>query len=108
MERTYEVDCYFPMQRNCHVTLYQDAHCPKKMRHFEALEKPSGKKYKPESCWKDVHKALVRAERIICITGWSVWTKLKLLRGEDAAKDDRTLGEILLEKAEQGVQVQAV
>ncbi len=23
MERTYEVDCYFPMRRDCHVTLYQ-------------------------------------------------------------------------------------
>ena len=25
IERTYEVPCYFPMHRNCHVTLYQDA-----------------------------------------------------------------------------------
>ncbi len=30
---------------------------------------------------------------------------LRLLRGDDASKDDRTLGQILLDKADQGVQV---
>ena len=72
---------------------------------LDALSPPA--RYKPESCWKDVHRALTKAEQVICITGWSVWTKLKLLRGEDASKDDRTLGQILLDKAEQGVQVRS-
>ncbi len=44
MERTYEVPCYFPMQRNCHVTLYQNAHVPKDMPVFENLVGPDGKK----------------------------------------------------------------
>ena len=26
LNKTYEVDCYFPMRKNCFVTLYQDAH----------------------------------------------------------------------------------
>ena len=46
------------------------------------------------------------AQKLICITGWAVWDKLLLLRGEDLAIDNRTLGEILIDKAEnQGVQV---
>ena len=35
-----------------------------------------------------------------------MWDKLLLLRGEDLAIDNRTLGELLMDKAEnQGVQV---
>ncbi len=45
------------------------------------------------------------AERLICITGWAVWDKLQLFRGPDLNVDNRTLGEILIEKANQGVQV---
>ncbi len=42
---------------------------------------------------------------IICITGWSLWVKLQLLRGADLAVDSRTLGDILVEKANSGTQV---
>ena len=31
MERTYQVECYFPMHRMCNVTLYMDAHVPPNM-----------------------------------------------------------------------------
>ena len=31
MDRTYEVECYFPMHRMCNVTLYMDAHVPPNM-----------------------------------------------------------------------------
>ena len=47
----------------------------------------------------------MEAKHLICITGWSVWHELKLLRGEDLIIDQRTLGEILVEKANQGVKV---
>ncbi len=93
------------MQRNCEVTLYQNAHCPKDLEALADLRKPSGKKYKPDSCWKDVHKALLKAKHIICITGWSVWHELKLLRGNNQTEDRRTLGEILVDKSEDGVKV---
>ena len=36
---------------------------------------------------------------------WSVWTKLKLFRGEDSKTDERSLGEILVDKANRGVKV---
>jgi len=34
IERTYEVDCYFPMHGRNLVTLYQDAHCLSNMPQF--------------------------------------------------------------------------
>jgi len=52
-----------------------------------------------------MHKAIVKAERLICITGWSVWIHLRMLRGEDARKDVRALGELLVDKANEGVAV---
>jgi phospholipase D1/2 len=45
------------------------------------------------------------AERIICVSGWSVWDKLRLFRGSDVAIDGRTLGELLLARANEGVDV---
>ncbi len=45
------------------------------------------------------------AQKLICITGWAVWDKLQLLRGADQSIDSRTLGEILIEKANAGAQV---
>ena len=47
----------------------------------------------------------MQAEQLICITGWAVWDKLKLFRGADLNIDNRTLGELLIEKANQGVKV---
>ena len=61
-------------------------------------------RYNPASCWKDVYNCLMQAEHLICITGWAVWDKLQLFRGADQNIDSRTLGEILIEKANQGVQ----
>ena len=56
---------------------------------FQNLLTPEGLKFQPESCWKDVYASLVGAQHLICITGWSVWHNLQLLRGEDQAKDSR-------------------
>ena len=99
----YEVDCYFPVHRNCLVTLYQDAHCPQKkpMPQFDSMPF----RHRPPSCWNDVYYALMEARHLICITGWSVWHELQLLRGEEAMIDQRTLGQILVDKANEGVSV---
>ena len=49
------------------------------------------------------------AEKLICITGWAVWDKLLLFRAENLSIDNRTLGELLIDKAEnQGVQVSTI
>ena len=105
--KTYEVDCYFPMRTGCHVTLYQDAHCLPQSPNipFGSMERPDGQIHQPRSCWTDLYHTLLEAREIICITGWAVWDKLKLFRGQDCNIDRRTLGQILVDKANQGVQV---
>jgi len=105
MQKTYDVNCYFPMHTNCRVTLYQDAHCPPNMPQFLNMHLPPGESYYPPSCWNDLYASLIEAREIICITGWAVWDKLQLFRGQDKARDQRTLGEILVDKANQGVKV---
>ena len=100
LENTYNVEpCYFPMQQNCRVTLYQDACVPKNLPQFAKLP------IYPASCWHDLYNTIMAAKKVICITGWSVWDKLQLFRGEDQAIDKRTLGEILKDKAKEGVKV---
>ena len=66
---------------------------------------PEGTKYEPAACWKDVYYTLKAAQKLICITGWAVWDQLQLFRGENKAIYDKTLGELLIEKANEGVQV---
>ena len=46
----------------------------------------------------------MEARHLICITGWSVWHELQLLR-EHPVVDQRTLGQILIDKANEGVNV---
>ena len=61
------------------------------------------------SCWRDLYYSLEGAQNIICITGWSVWTELKLFRGEEAVSIyGGTLGELLCRKADQGVEVKVM
>ena len=98
----YDTDGYFDTKQNCRMTLYQDAHVPKCIN----SENAGGmQKICPNSCWNDLYSTLVEAQSLICITGWSVWTKLKLFRGEDSKTDERSLGEILVDKANRGVKV---
>jgi hypothetical protein len=57
----------------------------------------------PASYFDDLRIAILEAEEVICITGWAVWDKLHLLRGHQ--DDGVTLGEMLIEKANNGVGV---
>ena len=109
VQPSYEVDSYFPMKTSNNVTLYQDACCPNVqhlMPQFQMLCLPDGStNHQPASCWSDLYQSLMGANQIICITGWSVWDKLQLFRGEDLNIDNRTLGEILVDKSKQGVDI---
>ena len=64
-----------------------------------------GIKYEPAACWKDVYYTLRGAQKLICITGWAVWDKLFLFREADKKIYDKQLGDLLLEKANEGVKV---
>merc|ERR1719510_789660 len=71
------------------------------MPQFQMMQPP----HQPLSCWRDLYNALIEAQHIICITGWAVYYGLYLFRGADRAIDQRNLGEILVDKSNQGVQV---
>ncbi|XP_023324728.1 phospholipase D alpha 1 [Eurytemora carolleeae] len=106
---TSEVTSYFPMHRGCKVTLYQDAHCTHDIPWLNMVQGPPSIPPENRSCWMDLYYSIRGAQHLICITGWAVWTKLKLFRGEDALNIyGDTLGRLLCEKADEGVQVRVM
>ena len=66
---------------------------------------PDGAPYETTKAWKDVFNAINEAEKFIYITGWSVYTAINLVRGDDPNAGDSNVGELLKRKAEQGVKV---
>lgn len=78
MTNQYLVDSYFQRRTHCHVDLYSCAR-----NNSQPVSLSDGGEYQPGSCWLDLYRDLLRAEKFIYITGWSVWTDLKLLRGDD-------------------------
>ncbi|KAI9182079.1 hypothetical protein LWI28_021830 [Acer negundo] len=93
---------YFPLRKGGSVTLYQDAHVPNGS--LPNLMLDHGIPYVHGKCWSDIFDAIRQARRLIYITGWSVWHKLRLVRDADPALDC-TLGELLRSKSQEGVRV---
>jgi len=105
----YEVESYFPMHRGCSVRLYQDTAVPNDLPWLNMVQGPNGIAPTYHSCWRDLYYDLEAAQHIITITGWSVWTELRLLRGQEAVEIyGGTLGELLCKKADQGVRVKVM
>ena len=100
-------DAYFEPQEGCRVTFYQDADTPEDMLDiFAGLTEPDGGDYRPTRLWLDLYRALEGAEKLIYITGWSVFTEISLVRGEEAdLYGDTNVGSLLKRKASQGVRV---
>ncbi|KAK3429834.1 hypothetical protein EUGRSUZ_E01326 [Eucalyptus grandis] len=93
---------YFPLRKGGAVTLYQDAHVPDGSLPNVKLD--GGMYYAHGKCWQDIFDAIRQARKLIYITGWSVWHKVRLVR--DAASGlDSTLGELLRTKSQEGVRV---
>lgn len=92
---------YFPLRRGGTVTLYQDAHVADGSLPDITLD--GGRKYVHGKCWRDIFDAIRQARRLIYITGWSVWHKVRLVRDNPAS--DCTLGELLRSKSAEGVRV---
>lgn len=97
--------CYFPMKTDCKVTLYQDAHTPESPFHKQ-VKLADGSTYKPANAYRDMYEAISGAKHFVLITGWSVYTKISLLRGEQ--DDKTTLGDLLVKKAKENVLVMAM
>ncbi|XP_057503702.1 phospholipase D alpha 1-like [Actinidia eriantha] len=96
---------FFTQREGCRVSLYQDAHVPdKRIPHFILS---GGKVYEPQRCWEDIFDAITNARHLIYITGWSVYTKITLIRDQMRPKPqgDMNLGELLIKKANEGVKV---
>ncbi|KAG8391734.1 hypothetical protein BUALT_Bualt01G0217900 [Buddleja alternifolia] len=93
---------YFPLRRGGKVTLYQDAHVPDGS--LPSLKLENGMQYMHGKCWRDIFDAIRHARRLIYITGWSVWHKVRLIR-DDNSLSDYTLGELLKSKSQEGVRV---
>ncbi|KAL8492798.1 hypothetical protein ACS0TY_024116 [Phlomoides rotata] len=96
---------FFPQRKGCKVTLYQDAHVADSFTPKILLS--GGGHYKPQRCWEDIFDALSNAKHLIYITGWSVFTKITLVRDVTRPKlgGDTNLGDLLKRKAEEGVVV---
>ncbi|CAN4125181.1 unnamed protein product [Withania somnifera] len=93
---------YFPLRMGGSVTLYQDAHVPDGC--LPNLKLDYGMQYSHGKCWSDIFDAICQARRLIYITGWSVWHKVRLVR-DDASIVDSCLGELLKSKSQEGVRV---
>ncbi|KAL8119148.1 phospholipase D gamma 1-like [Apium graveolens] len=93
---------YFPLRRGGMVTLYQDAHVDDGS--LPKLKLEHGMPYVHGKCWHDIFDAIRQAQRLIYITGWSVWHKVQLVR-DPFDTGDSTLGELLKAKSQEGVRV---
>ncbi|XP_076908265.1 phospholipase D beta 1-like [Bidens hawaiensis] len=93
---------YFPLRKGGRVTLYQDAHVPNKS--LPDVELTDGTHYVHGTCWVDIFNAITDAKRLVYITGWSVWHKVKLVRDEEN-EPVCALGDLLKMKSQEGVRV---
>ncbi len=66
---------------------------------------PDGSPYQATTAWKDLFKVLKEAKKFIYITGWSVYTEIKLVRDDDDPEGESNVGELLKRKADEGVKV---
>lgn len=95
---------FFGQRQGCDVVLYQDAH----VTDDEITEEFRSTGYEPPRCWEDIFDSIMGAKHLIYIAGWSVYTKITLIRDPRRPPrpgGDQTLGEILKNKAEEGVKV---
>ena len=105
-KKTYDMyDTYFGSRKRCHVTLYQDAITPQDPL-FDEIGLANGSTYQATNAWKDLYEAILNAKEFIYVTGWSVWAEVVLIR--DGQEEEVTLGELLKQKANEGVQVRAL
>ncbi|KDP28706.1 hypothetical protein JCGZ_14477 [Jatropha curcas] len=94
---------YFPLRKGGTVTLYQDAHVPDDC--LPSLKLDHGLSYEHGKCWHDIFDAIRHARRLVYITGWSVWHKVRLIRDDANPSSEVTLGDLLRSKSQEGVRV---
>ncbi|KAG5115200.1 hypothetical protein JHK84_041313 [Glycine max] len=88
------------------LTSHKDAHVPDNF--VPKIPLAGGHTYQPHRCWEDVFYAINNARHLIYILGWFVHTEITLVRNSTRPKpggDNVTLGELLKNKAREGVRV---
>lgn len=101
--RVHVPDTYFPVRKGINVTMYQDADTPP-----GALpDIPFRPDFQHSRCWVELAKAIMASTELIYITGWAVWPELVMVRTDYEGDEWKglTLGEMLVQKAEEGVRV---
>ncbi|GBG62241.1 hypothetical protein CBR_g29848 [Chara braunii] len=100
-------EAFFKQRKGCRVTLYQDAHVEE--GRLPAIPLSGSRVYRQERAWEDLYKAILDAKHLIYITGWSVYTEIRLIRDEKRGIHEGSghvrLGELLKRKAAEGVRV---
>lgn len=97
---------FFKQEKGNKITLYQDSHMLNEF--MPKISLSGGRSYEPTRCWEDIYKALSEAKHLIYIAGWSVYTKITLVRDMERmiqGAEGLTLGKLLKRKADQGVRV---
>lgn len=97
------VNTYFPLRRGVKVTMYQDADSPPGL----LPPIPFNPEFTHSRCWLELASAIMSSNEFIYITGWAVWPQLVMVRTDHPGDmwNGLTLGEMLIQKAEEGVRV---
>lgn len=112
---------YYKAVSNCHVQLFQDAHCPEGSvipiagssdELYKLSDGSPRMRKRVSNYFEQIYYALLNATKMIYITGWSVDTTLEMLRRtpEEAEREGAeppclSLGQLLKQKADEGVTV---
>lgn len=94
-------DTYFPLRQNVNVTMYQDSDTLPGV----IPQIPFHPEFKHSRCWIELSDAIMRSTELIYVTGWAVWPELVMVRTSFPGDQwsGITLGEMLKQKAEEGV-----
>ncbi|KAF2368524.1 Phospholipase D C-terminal [Trinorchestia longiramus] len=95
--------CVYPARIENKVKLYQDAICEKLP---SVILDSVGRPYHHNNAWHDIYDTLTAAKKFICISGWSLNASIILVKTECGNGD--TIGKILLDRAEEGVDVRVL
>jgi len=99
----YLTEAYFEPKKDNYLRLYMTAETPQ-LPIFDGVLEPDGTQYLATRCWVDIYSAICNAQKVIYVTGWSVYTGISLVRGEDSViYPDSNIGELLIRKAAEGV-----
>lgn len=92
---------YYPVRSGVNVTLYQDA----EVTPGSLGEVPCNPDYHHARCWVELSKAIMDSTKIIYISGWAVYASLVMVRTADDDHEGVSLGDMLKQKADEGVKV---